>query len=191
MVGLFAVTAGIGVDAHVKRFEDAHDDYSAILLKALADRLAEAFAERLHQRVRTELWGYAPDEALSNEQLIAEAYRGSGREEDATAAMRHAQALLDDAAGRVEVGLDDQEAHDPVLSRRPATRQSAKGSRTRMVSSRSGLVESSVTGHSISSSMVRTRPKAFAASGRRENSSTRAGFSFLPNSSRASKVSPS
>ena len=75
-VGAFACTAGIGIDAHVARFEAAHDDYSAILLKALADRLAEAFAERLHERVRREWWGYAPDEALANEQLIDEAYRG-------------------------------------------------------------------------------------------------------------------
>lgn len=75
-VGLFAVTAGIGVDRKEKLFLDDHDDYSAIMLKALADRLAEAFAERLHQRVRTELWGYAPDEALSNAELIAEKYRG-------------------------------------------------------------------------------------------------------------------
>jgi 5-methyltetrahydrofolate--homocysteine methyltransferase len=75
-VGLFAVTAGIGVDRKEKLFLDDHDDYSAIMLKALADRLAEAFAERLHQRVRTELWGYAPDEVLSNAELIAEKYRG-------------------------------------------------------------------------------------------------------------------
>jgi 5-methyltetrahydrofolate--homocysteine methyltransferase len=75
-VGLFAVTAGIGVEKKVAQFMADHDDYSAITLKALADRLAEAFAERLHQRVRTEFWGYAPDEALSNEELIAEKYRG-------------------------------------------------------------------------------------------------------------------
>jgi 5-methyltetrahydrofolate--homocysteine methyltransferase len=75
-IGLFAVTAGLGADKKAQQFEDAHDDYSAILLKALADRLAEAFAERLHQRVRTDLWGYAPDEALSNEALIAEQYSG-------------------------------------------------------------------------------------------------------------------
>lgn len=75
-IGLFAVTAGIGVDKKEKQFTDDHDDYSAIMLKALADRLAEAFAERLHQRVRTELWGYAPAEQLSNEQLIAEQYQG-------------------------------------------------------------------------------------------------------------------
>ena len=75
-IGLFAVTAGLGVHKKEKQFTDDHDDYSAIMLKALADRLAEAFAERLHQRVRTDLWGYAPDEALSNDELIAEKYRG-------------------------------------------------------------------------------------------------------------------
>ncbi len=75
-VGLFAVTAGIGVDRKEKQFTDDHDDYSAIMLKALADRLAEALAERLHQRVRTEFWGYAPDERLSHDELVREAYRG-------------------------------------------------------------------------------------------------------------------
>jgi 5-methyltetrahydrofolate--homocysteine methyltransferase len=75
-IGLFAVTAGLGADKREADFLAVHDDYSAIMLKALADRLAEAFAERLHQRVRTELWGYAPDERLSNEELIAEKYRG-------------------------------------------------------------------------------------------------------------------
>ena len=74
--GLFAVTAGIGADKRAEAFEAAQDDYSAIMLKALADRLAEAFAECLHQRVRTDLWGYAAHEALSNEQLIAEQYQG-------------------------------------------------------------------------------------------------------------------
>ncbi|PPT57772.1 methionine synthase [Xanthomonas arboricola] len=75
-IGAFAVTAGIGIEPHVARFETAHDDYNAILLKALADRLAEALAERLHQRVRTEFWGYVEDETLDNEALIAERYRG-------------------------------------------------------------------------------------------------------------------
>ena len=74
--GLFAVTAGIGADKRAEAFEAAHDDYSAIMLKALADRLAEAFAECLHQRVRTDLWGYAAGEQLSNEELIAEKYQG-------------------------------------------------------------------------------------------------------------------
>lgn len=75
-IGAFAVTAGIGIEAHVARFEADHDDYNAILLKALADRFAEALAERLHQRVRKEFWGYAGDEALDNEALIHESYRG-------------------------------------------------------------------------------------------------------------------
>jgi 5-methyltetrahydrofolate--homocysteine methyltransferase len=75
-LGLFAVTAGIGLDALVARFEAAHDDYNSILAKALADRLAEAFAERLHERVRTEFWGYAKDERLDNEALIKERYQG-------------------------------------------------------------------------------------------------------------------
>jgi 5-methyltetrahydrofolate--homocysteine methyltransferase len=75
-VGAFAVTAGIGIEAHLERFERDHDDYSSILLKALADRLAEAFAERLHERVRREFWGYVPDEALDNDALIGEKYRG-------------------------------------------------------------------------------------------------------------------
>jgi 5-methyltetrahydrofolate--homocysteine methyltransferase len=75
-LGAFAVTAGIGIDARVKAFEDRHDDYRAIMLKALADRLAEAFAEHLHLRVRREFWGYAADEALDNRALIEEKYRG-------------------------------------------------------------------------------------------------------------------
>ena len=75
-LGFFAVTAGIGLDRLVRDFEAAHDDYNAIMAKALADRLAEAFAERLHQRVRQEFWGYAVDELLKNDDLIAEQYRG-------------------------------------------------------------------------------------------------------------------
>jgi 5-methyltetrahydrofolate--homocysteine methyltransferase len=77
-IGLFAVTTGIGVDKKERYFLDDHDDYSAIMLKALADRLAEAFAEYMHRRVRTDLWGYAPDEAarLDVNDLIAEKYRG-------------------------------------------------------------------------------------------------------------------
>lgn len=75
-IGAFALTTGIGMDAHVARFEKEHDDYSAILLKALADRLAEAFAELMHKRVRKEFWGYAKDETLKNEELIREDYDG-------------------------------------------------------------------------------------------------------------------
>ncbi len=75
-VGVFAVTAGIGADKRAEAFEAAHDDYSAIMLKSLADRLAEALAECLHQKVRTDLWGYAAGEALSHPELIAEKYQG-------------------------------------------------------------------------------------------------------------------
>ncbi len=75
-IGAFAVTAGLGIEARVKAYEDANDDYNAIMLKALADRMAEAFAELLHMRVRKTLWGYAPDEALSTRAMIAEEYRG-------------------------------------------------------------------------------------------------------------------
>jgi 5-methyltetrahydrofolate--homocysteine methyltransferase len=75
-IGAFAVTAGIGIDEHVARFEAQHDDYSSIMLKALADRLAEAFAERLHERVRREFWAYAPQEHLDNTGLIREEYQG-------------------------------------------------------------------------------------------------------------------
>jgi 5-methyltetrahydrofolate--homocysteine methyltransferase len=75
-IGCFVVTTGREIEAVAQRFEGANDDYSAILVKALADRLAEAFAERMHQRVRTEFWAYAPDENLGNKALIAEDYRG-------------------------------------------------------------------------------------------------------------------
>jgi 5-methyltetrahydrofolate--homocysteine methyltransferase len=73
---MFAVTAGIGADKRTEAFEAAHDDYSSIMLKAIADRLAEAFAEALHKKVRTDLWGYAADESLSPQELIAEKYQG-------------------------------------------------------------------------------------------------------------------
>jgi 5-methyltetrahydrofolate--homocysteine methyltransferase len=75
-IGVFAVTTGIGVDGLVKKFEKEHDDYSSIMTKAVADRLAEAFAEHLHERVRKEFWGYAENERLSNEELIKEKYTG-------------------------------------------------------------------------------------------------------------------
>jgi 5-methyltetrahydrofolate--homocysteine methyltransferase len=75
-IGLFAVTAGIGAEKKEKAFQADLDDYSSIMLKALADRLAEAFAECLHQRARTDLWGYATDESLTAEELIAEKYKG-------------------------------------------------------------------------------------------------------------------
>jgi 5-methyltetrahydrofolate--homocysteine methyltransferase len=75
-IGMFAVTAGLGIEKYEKRFEEAHDDYSSIMLKSLADRLAEAFAEYLHERIRTDLWGYAADEKLSKHDLIKERYVG-------------------------------------------------------------------------------------------------------------------
>ena len=75
-IGAFALTTGIGIDEHVARFEADHDDYNAIMLKAIADRLAEAFAELMHHKVRTEVWGYASHESLSNEELIKEKYQG-------------------------------------------------------------------------------------------------------------------
>jgi 5-methyltetrahydrofolate--homocysteine methyltransferase len=75
-IGSFAVTSGIGINPHIEKFEADHDDYNAILLKALADRLAEAFAEYLHFEVRSRIWGYAESEKLSNEDLIKEKYRG-------------------------------------------------------------------------------------------------------------------
>jgi 5-methyltetrahydrofolate--homocysteine methyltransferase len=106
-IGLFAVTAGLGVEKKERQFTDDHDDYSAIMLKALADRLAEAFAERLHQRVRTELWGYAPDEALSNEQLIAEQYRGIRPAPGYPACPAHGvKRAMFEVLGAREIGMD-------------------------------------------------------------------------------------
>ncbi|MEL0113171.1 MAG: vitamin B12 dependent-methionine synthase activation domain-containing protein, partial [Rickettsiales bacterium] len=75
-LGAFAVTAGLGIEKQLAVFKSNHDDYNDIMLKALADRLAEAFAERMHERVRQEFWGYAPDENLENDALIGEEYRG-------------------------------------------------------------------------------------------------------------------
>src|SRR6185369_11332519 len=75
-LGFFAVTAGIGIEKLIEDFERDHDDYNSILIKALADRLAEGFAETLHELVRKEFWGYAKDEKLSSEELISEKYQG-------------------------------------------------------------------------------------------------------------------
>jgi 5-methyltetrahydrofolate--homocysteine methyltransferase len=116
---LFAVTAGLGVEKKEKQFLDDHDDYSAIMLKALADRLAEAFAERLHQRVRTEFWGYAPDEALGAEDLVAEKYRGIRPAPGYPACPDHSvkremfRVLQADAIG---MGLTDSLAMTPAAS---------------------------------------------------------------------------
>ncbi|MCA7084948.1 methionine synthase [Cupriavidus sp. DB3] len=118
-IGLFAVTAGIGVDKKEAQFEADHDDYSAIMLKALADRLAEAFAECLHARVRRDLWGYAADESLDNEQLIAEAYRGIRPAPGYPACPEHTVKgpmfqVLD--AGEIGMGLTDALAMTPAAS---------------------------------------------------------------------------
>ena len=75
-LGAFAVSAGFGIEKIIEEYEAVHDDYSVIMVKALADRLAEAFAERMHERVRKEFWAYSPDEQLDNVALIQEKYRG-------------------------------------------------------------------------------------------------------------------
>ena len=119
-VGAFVVTAGIHEDDKAKAFEAAHDDYSAILFKALCDRLAEAFAERLHQRVRQEFWGYGADERLSNEQLIREEYRGIRPAPGYPACPEHSEkgALFDllDARDQIGVKLTETYAMWPAAS---------------------------------------------------------------------------
>jgi len=106
-LGAFAVTAGLGVDKRVKAFEEKHDDYSAILLKALADRMAEAFAELLHKRVRRELWAYAKAETLSNDEMIAEKYRGIRPAPGYPACPDHTEkAALFDLLRAPSVGID-------------------------------------------------------------------------------------
>jgi 5-methyltetrahydrofolate--homocysteine methyltransferase len=119
-VGGFAVTAGIGIDEHVARFEANHDDYASILLKALADRLAEAFAERLHERVRKEFWGYQPEESLDNDSLIAEAYRGIRPAPGYPACPEHSEkrTLFDllDATTHTTVQLTDSFAMYPTAA---------------------------------------------------------------------------
>ena len=118
-IGLFAVTAGLGIDKKVAQFEADHDDYAAIMLKALADRLAEAFAERLHQRVRTEFWGYAPDEHLSHEDLIAERYRGIRPAPGYPACPDHSvkRAMFESLqAGDIGMGLTESLAMTPAAS---------------------------------------------------------------------------
>jgi 5-methyltetrahydrofolate--homocysteine methyltransferase len=118
-VGLFAVTAGLGVEKKEVQFLAAHDDYNAIMLKALADRLAEAFAERLHQRVRTEFWAYAGGESLSNEELIAEKYRGIRPAPGYPACPDHSvkRAMFDLLqAGDIGMGLTESLAMTPAAS---------------------------------------------------------------------------
>ena len=119
-LGGFAVTAGIGIEEHVARFEAAHDDYSAILLKALADRLAEAFAECLHERVRREFWGYQADEALDKEALIHERYIGIRPAPGYPACPDHTEkaALFEllDAPGNAGIELTDSFAMYPTAA---------------------------------------------------------------------------
>jgi 5-methyltetrahydrofolate--homocysteine methyltransferase len=119
-IGAFAVTAGIGIEKWVAHFEENHDDYNAILLKALADRLAEALAERMHERVRKEFWAYAPDEALASEALIAEEYRGIRPAPGYPACPDHTekQSLFDllDAPGHTGMKLTESFAMYPAAS---------------------------------------------------------------------------
>ena len=117
-LGGFVVTTGIGLDAKVAEFEAANDDYSSIMVKALADRLAEAFAERMHERVRRELWGYAPNEHLDNKAIIREQYQGIRPAPGYPACPDHTEkrTLFDllDAERRVGVTLTDSFAMLPA-----------------------------------------------------------------------------
>jgi 5-methyltetrahydrofolate--homocysteine methyltransferase len=119
-LGAFAVTAGIGCDERAKAFEAANDDYSAIMLKALADRFAEAFAEYLHARIRRDDWGYAKDETLSNEELIAEKYRGIRPAPGYPACPEHSEKAtmfkLLDAPKRAGISLTDAYAMWPTAA---------------------------------------------------------------------------
>jgi len=118
-VGCFAVTAGIGADAKAQAFEAAQDDYNAIMLKALADRLAEAMAEMMHHRVRTDWWGYAAGEALTNQQLIAEQYQGIRPAPGYPACPDHSvkRAMFELLqAGDIDMALTDSLAMTPAAS---------------------------------------------------------------------------
>ena len=156
-VGAFAVTTGIGEAEALARHIDTTDDYGRIMLKALADRLAEAFAERMHERVRREFWGYAPGERLSTEELIAEEYRGIRpapgypaqpdhtekgtifRLLDAEAAGRHqAHRELRHVAGRGRVGALFLASRQPLLRRRQGRARPGRGLRAR---ARAGAIE--------------------------------------------------
>ena len=146
-VGAFAVTAGIGEDVIAERFKRANDDYSAIMMSALADRLAEAFAEHLHQRVRKEFWGYAPDETFTPAELIAESYQGirpapgypaqPDHTEKETLfrlierrAHRHqSHRELRDVAGRVGLRALFQPSAEPLFRRRQDRARSGRGLR--------------------------------------------------------------
>lgn len=119
-LGGFAVTAGIGAEALAKGYQDEGNDYASLMIKALADRLAEAFAEHLHARVRTEFWAYAPDEKLSTEELISERYRGIRPAPGYPACPEHSEketlfALLD-AEATTGISLTDSYAMTPAAS---------------------------------------------------------------------------
>jgi 5-methyltetrahydrofolate--homocysteine methyltransferase len=119
-IGGFCVTTGLGVDALAAQYEAEHDDYSSIMLKALADRLAESFAEYMHRKVRTELWGYAADEQLSNTDLIRERYRGIRPAPGYPACPDHTEKAtlfeLLDAQAQTGVSLTDSFAMNPASS---------------------------------------------------------------------------
>ncbi|MBS0378090.1 MAG: methionine synthase [Proteobacteria bacterium] len=119
-IGAFAVTAGIGIEKPLEHFAGAHDDYSGIMLKALADRLAEAAAEHFHERVRRELWGYAAAESLTNEELIGEAYRGIRPAPGYPACPDHTEKRklwqLMDVEGRAGISLTDSYAMYPTAA---------------------------------------------------------------------------
>ena len=119
-LGGFCVTTGHGVDERAAQFEAEHDDYNSIMLKALADRLAESFAEQLHRLVRTELWGYDTDEQLSNQELIRERYRGIRPAPGYPACPDHTEKAtlfqLLDASNSCGVHLSDNYAMSPASS---------------------------------------------------------------------------
>ncbi len=119
-IGMFAVTAGLGIEPHIVRFEADHDDYNAILLKSLADRLAETLAERIHQRVRKELWGYARDESLDAGALIGEQYRGIRPAPGYPACPEHSEKAtlfkLLDAESNADMHLTESFAMTPASS---------------------------------------------------------------------------
>ena len=119
-IGAFAATSGIGINPHIEKFETDHDDYNAILLKALADRLAEAFAEYLHFEVRSRIWGYAASEKLSNEDLIKEKYRGIRPAPGYPACPDHTEKIglfeLLDVTKNTEISLTESLAMTPTAS---------------------------------------------------------------------------
>ena len=119
-IGAFAVTAGIGIETLLEKYEADHDDYNSILLKAIADRLAEAFTELMHERVRKEFWGYVKDETLSNEELIAEKYQGIRPAPGYPACPEHTEkrTLFDllDAEARIGIHLTESFAMYPASS---------------------------------------------------------------------------